>query len=149
MLSKLLHPERQSPLYRSAQASHVTAIQSRVIPVNERLSISSGVRGIAITISCIAIGVSVISKRTIFSLMERASAISTLATRRVPSRIVSLVKPESLSRRYAMGNEVPQKNSLHFCPECKRVLIWIDGDSFCDNVDCSADTFPNEDDYRE
>jgi hypothetical protein len=48
-----------------------------------------------------------------------------------------------------MGNEVPQKNSLHFCPECKRVLIWIDGDSFCDNVDCSADTFPDEDDYRE
>jgi len=47
-----------------------------------------------------------------------------------------------------MGNEIPQKNSLHFCPECGQVLIWIDGDSFCDNVSCSADSYPDEDEYR-
>ena len=42
-----------------------------------------------------------------------------------------------------------QYNSLHFCPECGRVLIWIDGDSYCDNPDCSVDSFPDEEDDRE
>ena len=45
--------------------------------------------------------------------------------------------------------ELPQINSLHFCPECGRVLIWIDGVSYCDNQKCESDAFPDEEEYRD
>lgn len=46
-------------------------------------------------------------------------------------------------------SNLPEINSLHFCPECRQVLIWIDGDGYCDNVNCEGDSYPDEEAYRE